>query len=152
MVRYMCWTAKRWIGRLIDIDRVQKAIESAEERTSGEIRVSVAPWFWGSLDRAADRAFDRLGMTRTAARNGVLFFLVPSRHAFVVRGDIGIHACVGQPFWDDLAADMSSYFRRGAFTEGVLLGIVRTADQLALHFPYQAGSDVNELPNSVDGP
>jgi uncharacterized membrane protein len=148
----MWWTAKRRIARLIDIDRVQKAIESAEERTSGEIRVSIAHWFWGNLDRAADRAFDRLGMTQTAARNGVLFFLVPARHAFVVRGDIGIHACVGQSFWDELAADMSSYFRRGAFTEGIVLGIMRTADQLALHFPSQAGRDVDELPNSVDRP
>ena len=146
----MWCTTKRRIRRLIDTDRVQSAIETAERRTSGEIRISVAPWFWGSIDRAADRAFERLGMTRTASRNGVLFFLVPSRHAFVVRGDLGIHACVGQPFWDELAADMSSYFRRQAFTEGLLLGIERTADQLAQHFPYQAGRDTDELPNSVD--
>jgi uncharacterized membrane protein len=146
----MWWTAKWRVQRLIDKDRIQKAIEAAEQRTSGEIRVSVAPWFWGNIDRAADDAFVRLGMTRTALRNGVLFFLVPGRRAFVVRGDLGIHTCVGQSFWDDLAAAMSSYFRRGAFTEGLLFGIERTADQLAQHFPYQAGRDADELPNSVD--
>ena len=146
----MWWTAKRRIRRLIDADRIQNAIEAAERRTSGEIRVSVAPWFWGSIDRAAERAFERLGMVHTAARNGVLFFLVPSRQAFVVRGDIGIHARVGQRFWDDLAADMSAHFRRGAFNEGLLLGIERTAEELARHFPYQAGRDEDELPDSVD--
>jgi uncharacterized membrane protein len=146
----MWWTAKKRVRRLIECDRVEKAIEAAERQTSGEICVSIAPWFWGNIDRAADRAFERLGMTRTAARNGVLFFLVPARRVFVVRGDVGIHACVGQAFWDELAANLSSYFRRGAFTEGLLFAIERTADQLAQHFPYQAGRDTDELPNPVD--
>jgi uncharacterized membrane protein len=110
----------------------------------------VAPFFWGSVERAADKAFVRLGMAETRERNGVLFFLVPSRRSFVVRGDAGIHAHVGQGFWDELARKLSEYFRRGDFTEGLIFAIQTAADRLALHFPYDGERDVNELPDDVD--
>jgi uncharacterized membrane protein len=138
------------LRKLIDSERVRQAIEAAEHRTSGEIRVSVAPWFWGSVDRAAERAFVRLGMTKTTQHNGVLFFLVPARQSFVVRGDEGIHAHVGQAFWDELVSAMSAYFRRGEFTQGLVFGIDAAGERLALHFPYDAKHDVNELPDDVD--
>jgi uncharacterized membrane protein len=143
---------RRRLNELIDVERIRQAIEAGEQRTSGEIRVSVAPWFWGDIERAAERAFVRLGMTHTAERNGVLFFLVPSRHTFVVRGDEGIHANVGQAFWDDLVGAMQVYFRRGEFTEGLVFGIHAAAEKLATHFPYDPHRDVDELPNDVDLP
>ena len=86
----MVMTRKKLL-RAVDRERVKKAIESAEHRTSGEICVSVAPLFWGNVEKAADKAFARLGMTGTKDRNGVLFFVVPSRRKFVVLGDRGIH-------------------------------------------------------------
>jgi uncharacterized membrane protein len=49
----------------IDSERVKTAIERAEDQTSGEIVVSVAPFFWGSVEKAARRAFARLGITQT---------------------------------------------------------------------------------------
>ncbi len=138
------------VEKLIDSERIRQAIEAGEQRTSGEIRVSVAPWFWGNVERAAERAFVRLGMARTAQRNGVLFFLVPSRQTFVVRGDEGIHACVGQTFWNDLTAAMSVYFKRGEFTQGLVFGIHAASEKLAHHFPHEGPRDVDELPNDVD--
>ena len=141
---------RRRLQKLIDTEQVRKAIMAGESRTSGEIRVSVAPWFWGDVERAAERAFVRLGMMRTRERNGVLFFLVPARQSFVVRGDEGIHAHVGQAFWDDLAAAMSAYFRRGEFTQGLVFGIHAASEKLARHFPFDAERDVNELPDDVD--
>jgi uncharacterized membrane protein len=141
---------RRQLQKMIDTDRIRQAIEAGEVKTSGEIRVSVAPWFWGSVERAAERAFVRLGMTQTAERNGVLFFLVPSRQSFVVRGDEGIHAHVGQAFWNDLVAAMSVYFRRGDFTQGLVFGIHAAAEKLAFHFPYDPHRDANELPDDVD--
>lgn len=141
---------RRRLRKLIDVERIRGAIEAGEQRTSGEIRVSIAPWFWGDPERAAERAFARLGMANTARRNGVLFFLVPARQTFVVRGDDGIHTRVGQAFWDQLVSAMSVHFRRGEFTEGLVFGIGAAAEQLAIHFPYDAKQDVNELPDDVD--
>jgi uncharacterized membrane protein len=146
----MLWMTKGKIEKLIDTERVEAAIQAGEKRTSGEIRVSIAPWFWGNIERAADKAFVRLGMTRTREQNGILIFLVPSRRAFVVLGDAGIHARVGQAFWDSVAAAMSTHFRRGEFSAGLVLGVEKAAEQLAAHFPFDAQTDSNELPDAID--
>jgi uncharacterized membrane protein len=45
---------------------------------------------------------------------------------------------------------MSTHFRRGEFTEGLVFGIGAAAEQLALHFPHDSKHDVNELPDDVD--
>jgi len=137
------------LKRRVDADAVKRAIEEAEGRTSGEIRVSVSTFFWGNVRRTAERAFASLGMHQTAQRNGVLFFVVPSRRAFVVLGDEGIHAVVGQEFWDGVAAAMSARFKAGDFTDGLVHGITEAGRQLAAHFPSQGRQDRNELPDEV---
>ncbi|HKC13662.1 MAG TPA: TPM domain-containing protein [Vicinamibacteria bacterium] len=142
--------AQRRLLRSIDRERVKKAIQEAERLTSGEIRVSVAPFFWGNLRAAAERAFSRLGMTATRDRNGILLFIVPSRRRFVVLGDEGIHAKVGPEFWSDVAKAMSERFRAGDFTGGLVHGIDTVGRELATHFPYDAATDVNELPDDID--
>jgi uncharacterized membrane protein len=136
--------------RLIDRERIKAAIERAERRTSGEICVSVSSLFWGSVEKAADRTFGRLGMTQTKLRNGVLFFVVPSRRRFVVLGDEGIHAKVGQDFWQRVAGRVSEHFRHGEFTTGLINGIEEVGEQLAAHFPYDSTADVDELTDEVD--
>ena len=50
--------------RSIDSNRIQEAIRQAEKRTSGEIRVSVSPLFWGDVRKAAEKAFERHGHDR----------------------------------------------------------------------------------------
>ena len=136
--------------RLIDRDRIKTAIQKAERRTSGEICVSVSRLFWGNIEKAADRAFGRLGMTQTKDRSGVLFFVVPSRRRFVVLGDEGIHTKVGQEFWRRVAYRVSERFREGDFTGGLVAGIEEVGEQLAAHFPYDSTADRDELTNDVD--
>lgn len=146
----MTVSSRRKLMRTVDVDRVKAAIAAAERAACGEIRVSVARFFWGSVRGAAERAFVRLGMTRTKDRNGVLFFIVPSRKKFVVLGDEGIHAKVGQEFWESVARLMSERFREGEFTEGLVAAIEEAGRQLAAHFPFDAAVDVNELSDDVD--
>jgi uncharacterized membrane protein len=141
---------RRQMMRAIDTARVEQAIRDAETRTSGEIAVSVAPLFWGNVEKAAQKAFARIGMTQTQLRNGVLFFVVPSRRRFVVLGDTGIHEKVGQEFWNQVATHLSEHFRAGNFTEGLVHGIAEVGKQLAAHFPYDRSRDVNELSDRVD--
>ncbi|HEX9010799.1 MAG TPA: TPM domain-containing protein [Holophagaceae bacterium] len=142
--------SRRSLRKCVDQARIVDAIREAERVTSGEIRVSVAPFFWGNVERTAGKAFRRLGMERTADRNGVLIFLVPSRRRFAVLGDTGIHEKVGQAFWEDVSACLSAHFRRGAFTEGLVEGIRMVGDRLAAHFPSAGEADRNELPEDVD--
>lgn len=146
------WMSRRALLRTIDRPRVEEAIRLAERRTSGEIRVSVSRFFWGDVRGVAERAFDRLGMAATRDRNGILFFLVPSRRRFVVLGDQGIHAKVGQEFWDHVAAAVSARLHEGDFTGGLVQGIEAAGEQLRIHFPFDRATDVNELPDTIDGP
>jgi uncharacterized membrane protein len=141
---------RRGLLGAVDADALKEAIREAETRTSGEIRVSVSTWFWGDVRRAAEKAFDRLGMKATRDRNGVLFFVVPSRRRFVVLGDEGIHAKVGPEFWEKVAAAVSGHFRAGEFTAGLRKGIETVGQELAAAFPYDRGADVNELADDID--
>jgi len=141
---------RKQLLQVVDREKIKTAIEAAEHRTSGEICVSVSRLFWGNIETAADKAFVRLGMTRTKERNGVLFFVVPSRRKFVVLGDRGIHERVGQEFWESVAAIISEKFREGDFTGGLLNGIEKVGEELATHFPYDPTTDKNELSDDVD--
>jgi len=141
---------QRKLIRTIDADKVKAAIQDAERRTSGEIRVSVSRLFWGKVEPVAWKAFHRLGMSATKDRNGILFFIVPSRRRFVVLGDTGIHAHVGQDFWEGIARAMSEDFKKGDFTDGLVRGIREVGERLALHFPCDAATDKNELSDEID--
>jgi uncharacterized membrane protein len=140
----------RKLMQSVDAMRVEEAIRGAELRTSGEVRVSVSRLFWGDVEKAARKAFERMGMTQTRQRNAVLFFVVPSRRQFAVLGDAGIHEKVGQEFWHRIVDAVSERFRASDFTGGLVKGIELVGEQLAVHFPYDAGTDKNELPDSVD--
>ena len=146
----MAFMHQRKMIKTVDAGRIKAAIEDAERRTSGEIRVSVSRFFWGRIEPVAWRAFSRLGMAATKERNGILFFIVPARHKFIVLGDEGIHARVGQDFWEGVAAAMSEEFKKGRFSEGLLRGIAEVGKRLAEHFPFDAATDKNELPDDID--
>ena len=145
----MVGMSRRSLKKCVDQVQVVAAIREAERVTSGEIRVSVAHFFWGDVEKTAEKAFRRLGMENTADRNGVLIFLVPSRKRFAILGDTGIHERVGQAFWNDVSACLSSHFRRGAFTEGLVEGVRMVGDRLATHFPSAGDADRDELPEDA---
>ena len=133
----------------IDHDRVVLAIAAAERRTSGEIRVVVSRSKIPEPIPEAKAQFERLGMTNTALRNGVLILLAPASRTFAVIGDTAVHRECGDEFWQKIADAMSEKFRNGQFTEGLVHGIERAGGLLAAHFP-RAKDDRNELPNTVE--
>lgn len=133
----------------LDSDRIVSAIAEAERRSSGEIRVHVTLRKPDDLESRARRRFERLGMTKTAERNGVLFYIAPTVRRFQILGDSGIHDRCGPDFWKEIAAEMEESFRRGEFTEGVVRGVGKVGDILARHFP-RSNADKNELPNAID--
>jgi uncharacterized membrane protein len=134
----------------IDLGRIEAAIRSAERRTSGQIRVAVARfYFWGSVRRAADAAFVRLRMSQTRRRNGVLLFVAPRLRGFAVIGDAGIHERVSEAFWGQISGALQTDFRGGDLTTGLLHAIDTIGDTLAEHFPPDPMGD-NELPDRVE--
>ena len=141
---------RRTLLQRLDLPALEAAIARAERRTSGEIRISIAPWFWGNVRRAAERAFQRLGMDETRNRNGALIFVVPARRKIVVLGDTGIHARVGQEYWEQVAVDVTGEFRRGRYSDGLLRAIELLGERLAHHFPVDPDDNPDELPNTID--
>ena len=140
---------KSFLGAL-DHERIVKAIQDAEARSRGEVRVHVSQKAVPDAERAAARQFEVLGMTQTAERNGVLLFVAPVSQTFAVVGDEGIHARLGAEFWKDVAAAVEVDFRAGRFTDGIVKGVARVGDALATHFPRTDGAaDRNELADEV---
>lgn len=134
----------------IDEPRVVEAIRLAELRSRGEIRIHVTGKTVGDVMKDATAAFERLGMTRTAERNGILVFVAPSSHNFAVLGDSGITTKVGTTPLDEMAAAMSGAFREGRFTDGLVAVVEKAGDLLAAHYPRLEGSgDSDELSNAI---
>ncbi len=133
----------------IDRDAVAAAIGRAEKVTSGEIRVHVEPKLRGrDLWDTARRTFERLGMTRTEARNGVLLFIAAEEQQFTILGDRGIHEKVGDDFWNGVIRQLTERFRREEYTEGIVETVEQAGNKLREHFPWQSG-DVDELSNEM---
>jgi uncharacterized membrane protein len=137
------------IGPKIDHDRVVAAIAAAEQLTSGEIRVLISRSKTAEPMVAAQAHFERLGMTQTRERNGVLIFVAPRSRNFAIIGDSGVHEKCGDAFWRLVAAEMETHFKRGEFTAGIVRAIEHAGKLLAENFPH-AADDRNELPDEVE--
>ena len=133
----------------LDQPRIVEAIHTAEQLTSGEIRVHVQPRARGEIRNVAERTFERLGMTKTALRNGVLLFIACEEQRFVILGDEGINAKVPAGFWDEIAAKLTIRFQHREFTEGIVEAIHSAGEELRHYFP-RAHDDVNELTNDIN--
>ena len=133
----------------LDHQRIVAAIAAAERLTSGEIRVALSRRNVKDPLPAAQKQFERLGMTRTRHRNGVLIFVAPRRRQFVVLGDVGIHARAGEAAWATITAAMGAEIRRGDLTAGLERGIAEVGERLAQYFPPDSSRDANELSNEL---
>jgi len=129
--------------------RIVAAIEAAERVTSGEVRVHLNDRCSGDALRDAQKAFTKLGMGRTAERNGILFYLALESHKFAVLGDAGIHTKVGQAFWDGIRDAMIPELKAGRWVEALEYGVAEAGRALAQHFPHQGARDRDELSNEV---
>ena len=77
-------------------------------------------------------------MSRTRARNGVLIFVAPSRRKLAVLGDVGVQAKVAPNLWVRVVDRMTTDFRRGNRTAGLIAAVALLADALAAVFPAGA--------------
>lgn len=126
-----------------------RAIANAELKTSAELRVRVEKRNskFNILEQA-EIAFIKLGMHKTALRNGVLILVCPNHHEFAVLGDQGIHERVPEHFWEEVAEQMRTSFEMGRIAEGVEEAIARIGKELERYFP-RSGNDQNELSNKI---
>ena len=129
-------------------DAIVRAIVEAEHATSGEIRVHVATSCKTNILDEAAWLFSKLGMDKTADRNGVLIYLAIRDHSFAIIGDTGINAVVPPGFWGNIRDHMQKRFSESLFTEGLAEGIIMAGEQLREHFPHMK-DDINEITDTI---
>ena len=100
-------------------EKILAAVREAEKNTSGEVRVHLEYRAREPVYGHAQKVFHRIGMTKTAQRNGVLIFLATANKKFAVLGDVGINEKVPEGFWNDVVQIMQAHFKRNEFAEGL---------------------------------
>lgn len=134
---------------------ITRAVQAAEQRQCGELRVIIE----GALPLAALRRglsararagelFRRSGVGRTAERNGVLIYLQVADRRIEIIADRGIAAVVPDAAWQEICDALGRALRAGEPLPGVLAAIEQTTALLAQHFPATAGPAPNELPDA----
>jgi uncharacterized membrane protein len=130
--------------------QIREAVQAAEKQTSGEIRVFVESHCeYVDPVRRAKELFFQLSMQQTAARNGVLVYVAMKDRQLAVYGDEGIHQKVGSDFWNQQVQQMLLHFNRQNYVAGLSQMIHAIGEALRSHFPYQAETDTNELPDDM---
>ena len=137
----------------LEHDEIIAAIRHAEMKTSGEIRVSISHKDVADPVAAARAEFEKLGMTRTHHRNGVLIFVAPRARKFAVIGDTAVHERCGDAFWQaaGLKPKMTGHFKKSNFSacKHHPRHSKRPADTAGRPFPAPMLSDGNELPDEI---
>ncbi len=132
-------------------ERVVAAIQQAEKRTTGEIRVFVEKHcaYVDAMDRARE-VFEELGMTQTERRNAVLIYMAYGDHQFAILGDSEIYEKAGGPeFWKHAAQVFREYLRKGEMAQGFVECVNELGNALAAHFPHDPAVHRNELPDEI---
>jgi uncharacterized membrane protein len=129
---------------------IVEAVQQAEQRTSGEIRVFVASRckYVDAIDQAAEIFFG-LEMQKTEQRNAVLIYVAIKDRQLAIFGDEGIHQKVGDAYWKDKVKKMIGNFNRSNYAEGIRQCVLEVGEALHAYFPYDRQVDKNELPDDI---
>ncbi len=131
-----------------DDERLVKAIQLAEAKTSGEIRIHIEKTCKGDALEECKKHFAKLNMHQTKDRNGILFFLAIESKSFAVWGDEAIHQKVSDEFWKSITDCAISYFKQNNYVFGIEKAVELCGEKLKLHFPIET-NDKNELSNTI---
>ncbi len=134
----------------IQMEQIVDAIRNAEKQTSGEVRVYVESRnpMVKVLDRAAE-IFYKLKMQETDDRNAVLLYLAIKDHEVALFADEGIYKRAGGVYWENEMSEMLSHFKTDDVTGGITNCLNHIGATLKKEFPYDPGTDRNELPDSI---
>jgi uncharacterized membrane protein len=149
-LRLFPWQKPKSIFTPEETQALLEAIRNAERRTSGEVRVFVEGHcrYVDPLDRAVE-IFKQLKMDQTADRNAVLVYVATKDHQLAIFGDEGIHKKVGNDYWNVELQKMIKEFNRKNYAEGIRKVVDDIGEALCTHFPYNSGTDKNELPDDI---
>jgi uncharacterized membrane protein len=136
---------------------IAKAIASAEQLSSGEIRLAVETalplrdlWSGKSPRDRAEEVFAHLGVWDTELRNGVLIYVLMADRDVEIVADRGAAARISLTEWESVCRLIEGHFRAGRFEEGAVAGVGEVGRLLEREFsarPDSGRQDRDELPN-----
>jgi uncharacterized membrane protein len=133
------------------LQRIERAIESAEAQHGGEIRLAVEANL-SPLEllrgvtprqRALD-AFAQLGVWDTEANNGVLIYLLWADRDVEIVADRGFNGRVSSEEWAGICGRMDELLAARRPVDAAVAGVEAVSALIARHYP---AVDRNELPN-----
>jgi len=129
---------------------IVQAIQSAERRTSGEVRVFIESRcrFVDPIDRAIE-VFNHLQMQKTDQRNGVLVYAAMKDRQLAIYADQAIYQAAGAAFWLQEVKTILNQFNKENYADGLATIVLEIGAVLEKHFPYDAATDKNELPDDI---
>ena len=144
------WQKKKEFFTADEKQQLIEAIQKAEQRTSGEVRLFVESKcrFMDPMDRAKE-IFLELGMHKTELRNATLIYIAVDDHQAAILGDEGIHQKVGAAYWQTEVSKMLMQFKNERLVDGICTAIADLGDALYTFFPYNSDTDKNELPDEI---
>jgi len=125
-------------------EQIVQDIKNAENKSSGEIRVHIEYHCRTEPLKRAKEVFEKLGMTNTKEKNGVLIYLAVGDRKLAVIGDSGINNKVSPDFWHKVKEHIKGELTRGQFYHGIRLGIELIGEKLKEFFPHHP-NDADEL-------
>ncbi len=129
-----------------ELQRMGETVAAVEEKTSAEIRVRIERDCKSDPLERARVLMTKLGMSKTIGRTAVLIYMALEDHRFAIFGDEAIHKVLGDEGWAELSKQLSEYFRKGEFCEGLIEIINKIGVILSRSFP-PAAENINELTN-----
>ena len=142
----------KWVRALLsddDLAAIARAVAEAERHTSAEVRVHLDHSCEGDALQQAIKVFERLGMHRTAERNGVLVYISVTDRKLAVIGDKGFHERVGETYWEGLVAAVRERLSQEQPRAGLIYALAEVGTVLGRHFPRRP-DDKNELSDDIN--
>jgi uncharacterized membrane protein len=133
---------------------IDAAITASEQQHQAEIRFAVETalpighlWRGVSCRERAQEIWSLLGMADTAARNGILVYVLLAERDIEIVADRGFSDRLAEPAWTDICNEMSTAFRNGDYGPGAVRAIARLNALAVANFPARPGNR-DELPNA----
>lgn len=132
---------------------IQQAIVQGERLHRAEVRIIIEPSlnildvFQGDTSRMRARElFSEYGIWDTEENTGVLVYVNLADHQVEIIADRAAGRALQPQDWQAVCRTMTDAFKRGAYRDGTVAGLMQLNDLLHQHFPDD-GSTENQLSN-----
>lgn len=136
-----------------DLLRISSFIREMEKKTSGEIAISIKEqrsFFKRNtpLPKLAHAEFLRLGMQRTAAKTGILIYIILKSRELYILADEAIHSKAEEGIWEEFKNNLLLQIKNGNACGGIIEAVHGIGALYEKHLPPPE-KNINEVSNRV---